>query len=207
MARSEKHIERLIVRYLDGELSADDRLELDRELVRNPGVRRLMEDYRRIDELSTAALENALGSDRMTLEPTALPARGPAHESAGSVRRYGRVHDSMYALRWLVPGAVAAALLAIVVARFPLASSPDPSVAEGDRQGVNAMGPIVRPASDAPGVMRTVGTCGRRIKRGTGREILGVVGEDGNIYWIEVDRTLTVRQPKQAMHRSIAEEM
>lgn len=45
--------------------------------------------------------------------------------------------------------------------------------------------------------MRTVGTNpgDTRIRRITGREVLGVVGEDGNIYWIEVDRILTIRRP------------
>ena len=31
-----------------------------------------------------------------------------------------------------------------------------------------------------------------------GRDIYGVMGEDGSIYWIEVDRMRTLRKPKQA---------
>ncbi len=33
-----------------------------------------------------------------------------------------------------------------------------------------------------------------RVQRDRGRETIGVLGEDGNIYWIEVDRTRTVRK-------------
>ncbi len=45
--------------------------------------------------------------------------------------------------------------------------------------------------------MRSVGSHAgeTRIRRVTGREVLGVVGEDGNIYWIEVDRIRTIRRP------------
>jgi len=33
------------------------------------------------------------------------------------------------------------------------------------------------------------------IHRNTDREIIGVVGDDGNLYWIEVERTRTVTLP------------
>ena len=43
-------------------------------------------------------------------------------------------------------------------------------------------------------MMRPVSTM-PRMRSDTGREVIGVVGEDGNLYWIEVDRTRTIRVP------------
>ncbi|MGI0149747.1 MAG: hypothetical protein ACREDF_09495, partial [Thermoplasmata archaeon] len=57
-----------------------------------------------------------------------------------------------------------------------------------DRPSVG--GPIRR-ASVNPDLLRTVGTT----RRSTGRDLLGIVGDDGNVYFIEVDRTRTVRLP------------
>jgi hypothetical protein len=56
--------------------------------------------------------------------------------------------------------------------------------------------------------MRTVGSQGLtvpRVRRHTGRDVLGVVGDDGNIYWIEVDRTRTVRQPARVLPGALDE--
>lgn len=197
MTRAGKDIEKLIVRHLDGELSADEQLELDRELIRNPEAQRLMEEYTRIDELALGALDRVLGDDHTTFDPTTLPMRGSGRRNSGAFRWHRRVSNLTYVLRYLAPGAVAAALLAIVVARFPLTPSSDTSVAERDLGVAHGVIPAARPTSETDEIMRTVrtGRPGTRIKRSTGREIFGVVGEDGNIYWIEVDRTWTIRRP------------
>ena len=42
-----------------------------------------------------------------------------------------------------------------------------------------------------PDLMRTIGTT----RRSTGRNVLGIIGDDGNVYFIEVDRTRTIRLP------------
>ncbi len=60
MNPSDKDIERLIVRRLDGALTPDEELELDRQIIRDPQVRRLLEEYQRIDEWAAAALDAAL---------------------------------------------------------------------------------------------------------------------------------------------------
>ena len=53
-------------------------------------------------------------------------------------------------------------------------------------------------ANRAREMMRDVSTSpfGQRIKRDTGREVFGVVGDDGNVYWIQVDRIRTMRRPR-----------
>lgn len=193
-----KDIEKLIVRRLDGELSEDEQLELDRELIRNPAAQRLMEEYKRIDDLAAAALDHALGDDRVSLDPADLPVRQAGRKPAGAFRRRRQVSNLTYAFRWLVPGAAAAALLAILVARFPLTPPSDSSLAERDRMAANGVTHAPQVASPQPGIMREVGTAGPRtgIRRDTGREIIGVVGEDGNIYWIEVERVRTIKRPR-----------
>jgi hypothetical protein len=53
------------------------------------------------------------------------------------------------------------------------------------------------PLTDAPadGMYRPVSSTLPSVQRATGRDLVGVVGEDGNVYWIEVERTRTVRLP------------
>ena len=188
MADMDKEIEKLIVRCLDGELSEDEQLLLNHELIRNPEARRLMEECKRIAELAAAAIGHELGEDRMPLDPLTLPDRTRSQP----FRHYHRGW-------WLVPGAIAAALLAIVVARFPAVAPTPTSVANNSRQHANVVLPRISPAGQQQGVMRTVGTnpAGTSIKRDTGREILGVVGDDGSIYWIEVDRIRTIKRPRR----------
>ena len=183
----DERIEKLIVRRLDGELGEEDELELNRELIRNPAARRLMEEYGKVDELAAVALRRAVGDEHKPLDVEALSRR--------------TVPRSVVSSRWgwrLGTGAVAAALLAIFVARFPLTeSSTRPSVANGARRV-----PIPQVVPSTPngvypnGLMRDVSYSRPRIRRDTGREIFGVVGEDGSIYWIEVDRTWTIGRPK-----------
>ena len=59
-------------------------------------------------------------------------------------------------------------------------------------------------------MMHNVGTSplGPQIKRNTGREVFGVVGDDGNIYWIQVDRIRTMKRPRHpVLGRSANEAM
>jgi anti-sigma factor RsiW len=52
----DEHAERLIVRWLDGEISAAELAELQKTLGADPAARRLLEEYRRNDDLSRRAL-------------------------------------------------------------------------------------------------------------------------------------------------------
>lgn len=195
MTDRDKDIERLIVRWLDQELSEEEKLQLDRELIRNPEAHRLMEEYQRIDELAATAIGHALGKDRMPLDLDTLPARANPTPLRGRHRGW-----------WLIPGAIAAALLAIVTARFPATPPSQPQVAEITRTTPTNVAPALPYAPRSAGLMRTIGTNPgeNRIRRVTGREVLGVVGEDGNIYWIEVDRIRTITRPSAG---SAAEEL
>jgi len=191
MSDMNEDLERLMVRSLDGALSEDDELALNRELIRNPEARRLMAAYRMVDELSVAALDGVIAG-----ETPVFNAR--SWTRAGSSKRRPRQGRSWF---WLAPGAVAAALLALIV--------PKPSPI-----GVEL--PLILRAPSAPtfnGVVGSPFTGGQQdmmrsvrstpaIHRNTGREIIGVVGDDGNLYWIEVERTRTVKLPAASSLRT-----
>ncbi len=188
-------LERLIVRGLDGVLNDEQQLELDRELIRNQGARRMMDEYHAADELAAAALADiasqAIGADQIvavaTQEATAI---------ATLPRRSSRT--------WLlIPGAIAAAVLAMVIPK-PSLESPKTRLAP-----IVSTTQLLSPAEhlgtskslnqdNAP--MQTVGNK-PSIRRRAGTEWIGVMGDDGNVYWIEVERSRTIRTP-QSQKRS-----
>lgn len=193
MASVDKNIERLIVRRLDGALTEDEALQLDRALIRNPEARAMLEDYQRVDTLASAALADVLGGE-VSFDVSTLTPRVPAAAAAPPPVIYRRG-------TWLIPGAIAAALLAMVL--------PTPSWHQQD--GSQAAGRTSHPTrfSRPVGTIDPRGTAPRSIgspnlqrnvshlprTRGkTVRDVIGVMGDDGGIYWIEVDRSRTVRE-------------
>lgn len=183
MSEISEQLERLINRSLDGDLNEDEQLELNRELIRNPQARQMLADYQSVDRVAAAALDLAFGRTACFEVPAFAPAKAVAH-----ARR-------RHAVRWLIPGAIAAALLATVTpnpwqraTKAPveqIASAPTPSAAP-------SAGP-----SRASVATRTVSmNSGAPVMhRDMGRDIIGVLGDDGNLYWIEVEKTRTVTLP------------
>ncbi len=195
MSKPDKNIEKLIARHLDGALSEDEKLELNRALIRDPDARQTCDEYARIDALAVASLDQILGDDGVDFDAESLPERAASIPVRGIHRGW-----------WLGTGAVAAALLAMVLARASLAPR-DGSTGMADVTPVPVQ---VFPGPNGPDnqIMRNVGTSAPKIRRHQGREWLGVMGEDGRVYWIEVDRTRTLRQPRRnAIHRSALNEM
>lgn len=186
-----EHLERLMIRSLDGALSEDDELSLNRELIRNPEARRLMAAYRSVDELSAAALNEVTAGE------------APAFDSmtwsrANSSKRSRMLGRTWF---WLAPGAIAAALLAMIVPRpAPTNVERMPIVHGLSSPNYNGDGGS-RFAGDQGDLMHSVRST-PAIHRNTGREIIGVVGDDGNLYWIEVERTRTVRLPAASDSRA-----
>src|SRR5688572_28388357 len=93
------NLEREINRALDGELSGDDRLALNRELTRRPELRAMMDRSARIDNLADAALRGLFDDadgPHLTLPETLARQRGGGYRRAW----------------WLMSGAAAAAVLA-----------------------------------------------------------------------------------------------
>lgn len=183
MLEISEQLERLICRCLDGDLNEDEQLELNRELIRNPQARQLLADYQSVDRTAAAALDLAFGKE------SASEVQPQPHKKV--VARVRRRHT----VRRLIPGAIAAALLATVIpnpwrraAKTPverIASVSHPAPAP--IVGANPMSVPTRTVSMNSGAPA--------VHRDTGRDIIGVLGDDGNLYWIEVEKTRTVKLP------------
>ncbi len=180
MTEFDEHLERLMNRSLDGALSEDEELEFNRELIRNPRAQKVLSDYRSNDALAAAALENLVEGPPVAMDWNA----GRSVQPMSRRRR-------LAPLWMLVPGAIAAALLALVI---PYPSAVHRNVSDPRSPVVSATMPtspiarqVMHPARNAPA-----------IHRDTGRDIIGVVGDDGNVYWIEVERTRTIKLPPRA---------
>lgn len=61
MSESNERLEQLIGRKLDGELLADESLELDKYLIRDPAARKCLEDSQKIDALAATFLNEVCG--------------------------------------------------------------------------------------------------------------------------------------------------
>jgi len=188
-----EHLERLMVRSLDGALGEDDELALNRELIRNPEARRLMAAYRTVDELSAAALNEVTAGETPMFEARAWT-------RAGTSKRLARQRRTWF---WLAPGAIAAALLAMVVPRPVPTNVQHPPIVQAP-SAPTFSGAVGSPFSGGQqDLMHSVRST-PAIHRNTGREIIGVVGDDGNLYWIEVERTRTVTLPAGSSSRAAA---
>ncbi len=195
MTQVSEHVERLIVRRLDGDLTAEEAHQLNCELVRNPQARRMLEAYEKVDVLAMAAFETVI-------EPSVhREANSTPVQSKCSVPKVPISRHRMWL--WFIPGAVAAALLAMVIP-FPTMNAPTEPITFHTRPlPINHSRPInqARPQSYSPthrvghGQVQPVDWSRPRISRDHGKEIIGVRDAKGNLYWIEVDRTWLIRQP------------
>jgi hypothetical protein len=171
-------MEHLISKRLDGELSEDQELQLNRQLIRDPAAHRMMEQSERIDRLASAALAELFvrraGTDAASI-PGALP------------RRRSAVPRSS---RWLIPGTIAAALLALVIPRPDVSRGPEPAL-HANRSGAPQQRSIPVNGAAPGDLYRNVNV--PTTQRSLGRDVIGVVGDDGNLYWIEIDRSRTLR--------------
>ena len=179
-------IERLIVRQLDGEITEAEQLELNRELLRNPGARRLWEEYRALDATAGEVLQSLLVDRHSSFDPTTLPS--PVTVTA--------IRPQFVRRHWLLlSGAVAAAILALAIPRPAVTTNNQPGsfVEKTGAQPIlvdNTRRP--RPVN-ADGLMRNVSM--PSVQRESGTDVFGVLDENGNVYWIEVERTRTLRRP------------
>jgi hypothetical protein len=181
MPGNKDHSELLINRLLDGELPPHEELELNRTLIRDPELVQLRDDYRRIDEHAGSALCTLRGGS-VSLGAIFDADRAP-------IRMTPRVRRGWV----MIPGAIAAAWLALVIPGPDFGGRPteSPIVVDGrDLYPVDATGGWSGEAVRTP-----VSTSVPRIRSQTGRDVIGVVGDDGNLYWIEVEKKRTVRWP------------
>lgn len=210
---NEHELERLISRRLDGESTADENILLDREILRNPSAARLLAEESRIDALAAEVLRPvAVGCATPGFDPLEL-ARSTPRDVTTRSRGLRRVW-------WGVPAALAALVTLSLIPRdswdsfiqhpgSPRASAdlsePPVSLTGGlplpvRRHGGDWNRPGgVEPArgdvalSGGGGVRQAVAQPANQIKRDVALDYITVIGDDGKLYWLEVDRSRTVK--------------
>ncbi|MHC4091377.1 MAG: hypothetical protein ACYSVY_14075 [Planctomycetota bacterium] len=181
MSQHDERIERLITRRLDGELTAEERLELDRELLRSPETRRRLEEHERIDTAAAAALAAVVDAGADTT-PTCVPA-------VGRRRGYSRSW-------WALPAAAAAAVALIAILVPPRTGEREMAISppEEAQSGTIASPERVAERRVEPGVLQA--TYGPdRLDRAVDQDSLYIVGDDGRVYIIDRQRVRTARKP------------
>lgn len=185
MKQINQNIERLIVRSLDNDLNEQEQLELNRELIRNPDAREMLEQYSRVDALAVEALDQIVGETSREVCSVIVD----SHTQPIKIRHFNR--------SWfLVPGAIAAAVLAIALPRMTFEQTKPMIDTVATNQPTMATIPQVQsnPLINVGQNQMMQPVSYPRTRRSTGREMLGVMGNDGKIYWIEVDRIRTIRE-------------
>jgi anti-sigma factor RsiW len=181
----DERTERLIVRRLDGELSDEEALELDRELLRSPRARELLEEYKRIDGAAAAALAAAIPEDPGRAVPFSVQGSAPP------AKRYSRWW-------WALPAAVAAGvILALTLFPPPLTDRP---LAVSTVSPPTSAGPYVEPARvepslGGPSAVRQAAHGGGSLDRVVDQDLLYIIGDDGKIYVIDRQHMRTAHRP------------
>ena len=181
MEKDLNKFEHLMMRGLDAELTPDIEHELNCSLIRDPEMMQLREEYQKIDALAASALGSIRRGAEIDLDAVFQAAPVPAPAARLGARR-----------GWLmIPGAIAAALLAMVVPNPDYREQPTVPIVSDGRN----LFPIKPGESwDGTGLTHPVSAV-PKIRSQTGRDVIGVVGDDGNLYWIEVEKKRTVRWP------------
>ncbi len=177
-------IEQLIVRRLDGELTDDERLELDRALMRDPRARRLLQESERIDALAGAAL-------------TAVVERDGQDDTGGlSYVAPAAARPSYSRVWWAMPAAMAAAV-ALGAILLPQRTE-TPTLVQVDSITTQPSEIEHRPRTlrnNPDAGLRQASYRSPGVERAVQQNLLYIVGDDGRIYVIDQQRIRTKRQP------------
>lgn len=216
-----ERIERLINRKLDGELSADEQLELDRALVRNPDYRNLLAEYEQLDVDCGEALRSIMATS------DASSHRRPIRFADADKQTKKQGRSRMPRLWWVLPVAAAACIAVIgMIDRSPVTTDnaiqqptivqsrtpdvqPTPKRQKPDLTHRPAYVDNMRPRNNerrSPidyGIVPASSTHVPRLEQHRDTGIIGVPGEDGKIYLIEVQNTRTYGQSQPRLRRSM----
>ena len=183
-----------MVRRVHGELSDKESLELDREMIRDPRLREWLDQYTAVDSLASAALVGFLAC-----KPTAQPIC-EGMKDGGNLAASSGLRQRFTRSRWMTPIAIAASVAVAMI--IPVGSELEPERDSGQGRRIVGNLPLLQPALSRPEVgdlsngapmLRTVARP-RLTQRSTVRDVLGVMGADGQtIYFIEIDRTRTTQ--------------
>ena len=176
--------ELLINRRLDGRITPDESLELDKALIRTPAARDLLADYERIDAAAAAGLRAAIGFGGTTALATRFENAAPPRSRATPWRS--------------LAGLAAGFVLAVTLAGLP-ARLTRPEAASSIRPDVNLAQPEAPRAGFRPVAVQTGPHGARTQLNSLDREVIGVFDErSGSVYLLEIDRSRSQVVPVRA---------
>jgi hypothetical protein len=137
MAKIDEQFELLISRQLDGELSPEEELELNKQLIKSPAARELMEEYERNDHLAKMALRAALSPEEFRPLLQAESARHALERWKRALWGMGSVAAvaAAIAIVFLVPGLLSTRQPADNSASGPVAQASSEDVSVGVMNG------------------------------------------------------------------------
>lgn len=176
----DEEAERLIGRHLDGEITVSEQARLDQILAASAEARIVLEDYRRIDSMATAAMKRDLAGHT---------GRSGAAQGNGVISLQSRLQP------WLM-GAAGAVLAAAAVVLVSIAFNADPRGPALSQQTSPTDRPRIAP--QAPGELvdyRDVDYQPRQTLDSVYRDLIGIRGSNPNRIYIferEAKATRTV---------------
>ena len=198
MKRSDDHLEHLISRKLDGELTDDESLDLDKFLIRDPAARQSLEESERIDCLTAALLDEVCAVPEEVLLP--------------EVNQTSTRHP----MRWFGAFPAAAAACVALFFMWPMFSPSSPSSLGGggediEQVAVDAKRPDLAMVSDqsepkatlaghsdSPAKLRPLREHSTRLN------YYGVLDpETQKLYLLEVKRETGTQRPNQLRQRGL----
>lgn len=197
MSNVSEHIERLIVRKLDGELTQEESLVLDRELLRCPEARELLEEYARIDAQAGAMIQGWI--DRSSKNEVAVLHASAAPNVAPTRKRTPHPH------RWMWWVSAAAACLALVVFIQTPQEAKQPPVARdfSPKPSGSIKAPIPRvgnPGGEV-GVFNAADMAPQPLKRVTDRNWYLVPNRKGGpMFMFSVDHIRELERPRDEVN-------
>jgi anti-sigma factor RsiW len=179
----DERTEQLINRKLDGELTADESLELDKLLIRSPQARALLEEYAVIDEQATQAIETVV-------------ARAETRVAPDQIAGWGRSRLQMWYSFGLVTAVAAAVSLAVMLS-FRAATMSEATTPPGIEQSLRDPMAAAGPAGSIDQPWRIDGP--RRETLDIDRDVIGVWDRQSHsLYLIEADNTRSMIEPVKA---------
>ena len=176
MTEIDEHVERLIVRRIDGELTPAEQDELNAILLRSAEARRMLSDYEQNDRLASSVID------------AVAERRWPADDGSARVTRLGVLVPRI----GLAAGLAAAAAIAIVtIAPWQTESGPR-------NGGFPVPGEMTRTDRPVPqdDLIYTSAELSYRGERRIDRDYIGVMDDSRDSMLIfQIDRTRTLRLP------------
>ena len=187
----DERLEILISRKLDGRLSEEESLELNRLIIRSHQARSLLEEHERIDRIAADALQNVLGREKT--DPGLVEAFSRhAVQTEKSVASHWPFGANRMGKGLAVAAVIAMALLlGTIMNRWSLKGPVRPVVVSPGQktdQTMIAKAPETNMLEDLQA--KTMDGVDRRPGEHLSRRVLGVLDrQTGNVYMLEVGRT------------------